>query len=366
MKTTSDPAVSARPITFANETTAEESTPVTRRRSITRNRGGVASSTRGPDPLQQAIRRPEEDEPAHAQDLDPVGERAQLGAIGRRSIDGRAIGLAEGHLAHQLDPAVADREQHDRRHEPEHHAEQEPPRDDPQQDHEHHGVFERGQRPSLVPDPLDDEGQTEEHQHAPDDHPRDQPDDLRADHDGGQRDERRDQARGPRVHPHPLRERREGKRVIAGDPPERPRHDVQDACVAELPVRVEVPVQDELGAADVEQDRDRGHEDRGHDRGPRLEHGEPVGATDRADASTSSITRPSRTVRAANPPRGPPPRRSRWRPSRSRTPRARSRSPPGSRAAASRPGPPRTASRRTRGQGASAAMRTSPTGRSAG
>ena len=44
MKTTSDPAVSARPITFANETTAEESTPVTRRRSITRNRGGVDST----------------------------------------------------------------------------------------------------------------------------------------------------------------------------------------------------------------------------------------------------------------------------------------------------------------------------------
>ena len=43
MKTISDPAASARRITFTNATTAEESTPVTRRRSITRNRGGVPS-----------------------------------------------------------------------------------------------------------------------------------------------------------------------------------------------------------------------------------------------------------------------------------------------------------------------------------
>ena len=43
MKTISDPAASARRIAFTNATTAEESTPVTRRRSITRKRGGGAA-----------------------------------------------------------------------------------------------------------------------------------------------------------------------------------------------------------------------------------------------------------------------------------------------------------------------------------
>ena len=128
MNTTSDPAASARRITFTNETTAEESTPVTRRRSITRNRGGVASSMRRSDPLQQAVGRSEEDEPAHPQDLDLLGEPAELGALVRRAIDVGAIGLAEGDLAHQLDPAVADREQHDGRHQADHHPDQEPPR----------------------------------------------------------------------------------------------------------------------------------------------------------------------------------------------------------------------------------------------
>ena len=56
-----------------NETTADESTPVTRHRSITRNRGGAASHPVA-DLLQQAVRRSEEDEAGDPQDLDPVGE----------------------------------------------------------------------------------------------------------------------------------------------------------------------------------------------------------------------------------------------------------------------------------------------------
>ena len=88
----------------------------------------MATSSATSDPLQQAVRRSEEDEPAHPQDLDAVGEPAELGAFRRGPIDVRAIGLAEGDLVHQLDPAVADREQHDGEHEADHHTDQEPPR----------------------------------------------------------------------------------------------------------------------------------------------------------------------------------------------------------------------------------------------
>ena len=78
------------------------------------------------DPLQQAVRRSEEDEPGDPQQLDLAREPAELGALGRRPIDVGAIGLAEGDLTHQLDPAVADGEQHDRENQADHHAPRNP------------------------------------------------------------------------------------------------------------------------------------------------------------------------------------------------------------------------------------------------
>ena len=271
----------------------------------------MATSRRRRIPLEQAVRRSEEDEPAHPQDLDAVGEPPQLGTLVGRTIDVAAIGLSEGDLVHQLDPAVADREQHDREHQADHHADQEPPNDDPHQDHEHDGVFERREQPPLVPDPLDDEGEPEEHQHASDDHPRDQPHDLRAEHDRGEGDERRIRPAALASTRMRCRERREAEGVITGDPPERPGHDVQDACVAELLVGVEVPIQDELAPGDVEQRRHRGHEDRGHDPGPRLEDGQPVGAPERAERPRLPEDRRNRTTRAAIRRRGPPRSRNR-------------------------------------------------------
>ena len=175
------------------------------------------------DPLQQAVGRSEEDEPVHPQDLDTVRKPAELVAFRRGPIDVAAVRLAESDLVHQVDPTVADREQHGGEHDADHDPDQEPPDDDRCQDREHDGVLERREQPPLVPDPLDDERQPEEHQHTPDDHPRDQPDDLRADHDGGQRDERRDEPGGPRVHAHVRRERRERKASDSRGSPRAPR-----------------------------------------------------------------------------------------------------------------------------------------------
>ena len=193
MKITSKPPASARRITFTNETTAEESTPVTRRRSITRKRGGVSSSIRCRIRSSRRFVDPKNTNPLTRRIWTRCGEPAELGALLGRAIDVAAIRLAEGDLADQLDPAVADDEEHDREHQADHHPGQEPPDDDPHEDHEHHGVLAPGQRSPLVPDPLDDEGEPEEHQHAPDDHLRDQRHDRAAEHDGGQRDERRDE-----------------------------------------------------------------------------------------------------------------------------------------------------------------------------
>ena len=168
-------------------------------------------------------------------------------------------------------------------HQADHHAGEEPLDDDPRQDHQDDDVLDLRERPPLVPNPLDDERQAEEHQHAADDHARDQLDHGRAEHDGGERDERGDEPRGPRVDVHALRERRQAERVIPGDTAERAGDDVEETGVAELLVRVEVAVQHELGAADVEQDPDHGDEHHGGDAGGLSEHRPPVGAGEGAE-----------------------------------------------------------------------------------
>ena len=159
--------------------------------------------------------------------------------------------VAERDLVHQLDPAVVHREQHDREHEADHDAGQEPRVMIRREDHEDDDVLGRRQRPPLVPDPLDDEREADEDEHAADDHPGDQLDDGGAEHDGRERHERGDEARGPRVDAHLPRERGQAERVVPGDAAEGAGDDVQRSGVAELAVRVEVAAQHELDAADV-------------------------------------------------------------------------------------------------------------------
>ncbi len=118
----------------------------------------------------------------------------------------------------------------------------------------------------------------EEDQHAPDDHARDQLDHGRAEHEGGERDERSDESRGPRVDVHALREGRHAQRVIPRDTAERAGDDVEETGVAELFIRVEVAAQHELGATDVEQDPDHGDEHHGGDACGLPEHRPPVGS----------------------------------------------------------------------------------------
>ena len=65
------------------------------------------------DPLEQAARRSEEHEPAHAQDLHPFAHRPQGRSFGGRPVDVAAEDVAERDLVHQFDPPVADREQDD-------------------------------------------------------------------------------------------------------------------------------------------------------------------------------------------------------------------------------------------------------------
>ena len=166
------------------------------------------------DPLEQAVGGPEEQEPVHAQDLDTVTHRLQRRALAGRPVDVAVVGLPEGHLAHQLDPPVVDREQDAREHEPDHDAGQKAPPDDRGEDHQDDGVLERRQGPPHVPHPLDDEGEAEEDQDTADDHPRDQLEERRPEHDRRERDERGEEPGGPRVHVHAFGQRAQAERVV--------------------------------------------------------------------------------------------------------------------------------------------------------
>ena len=127
--------------TFTNETTADESTPVTRHRSITRNRGG-ASSTRWRTFSSRRFVDPKKTKP-ETRRIWTRSVSPRSSARSSRSVDVGAVGLAERDLADELDPAVADSEQHHSEHEADHDPDQEPPDDDPGQDREHDGVLER-------------------------------------------------------------------------------------------------------------------------------------------------------------------------------------------------------------------------------
>ena len=231
------------------------------------------------DPLEQGVGRAEEHEPVHAQDLDGIAEGPERRPFGRRSVHVGVVGLPERDLAHQLDPAVVDREQHDREHQADHHAGQEPLADDRGQDHEHDPVLDRRQDLALVPDPLDQEGEAQEHQHA---RPRSSA--------GSARSPRRrtpPPRAGPSAAISPATRASTFIRsasavrlsvVVPGDPAQGAGDHVQQPGAAQLLVRVQVPIQHDLGPADVEQDRDHGHEHRGRDPRPLAEHRRPVGA----------------------------------------------------------------------------------------
>ena len=226
--------------------------PVTRRRSITTNLGAEDSSLARIRSSNRAV-EPKKTNPLRRR----IRTRSLSPRSAARSAGGRSTLLwyvsRERDLAHEVHPPVAEREQHEREHQADHDAGEVPRGDDHREDHEDHEVLEPGEDLPLVPDPLDDERQPHEHEQPAHDRARDQLDDRGAGHDGGQRDERGDEARAARIDVHPRRERREAERVVPRDPAERSRHDVQHARVAQLPVGVQVPVQQDLGPSDVEQ-----------------------------------------------------------------------------------------------------------------
>ena len=108
-----------------------------------------------------------------------------------------------------------------------------------------------------------------------------------------------DEPGGPRVDVHAFRERGQAERVIPRDTADRAGDDVEEAGVAELPVRVEVPVQHELGPADVEQDPEHGDEHDGDDAGGLSQHRPPVGAGE--GAGGPRLEQPAGPVRSEHP-----------------------------------------------------------------
>ena len=202
-------------------------------------------------------------------------------------------------------------------------------------------VFADRQRPAHVDQPRDDERQAEEHQHAAHDHPRDQPDD-------GSRRTRRPRAGRARPPSPALRPSTaiccaSDVRLSAwypGIPPKRLDTTFTTPRVAELLVRVEVGVEQQLDPTHVEQARDHGDEHRGGDAGGLTEHRRPVRAGDRVDGPR--LPQPRGRERSEQP--EPVPRgvdgRAGARASRSRRGQARSRPSPGSRAAAAPRGSP--------------------------
>ena len=68
----------------------------------------------------------------------------------------------------------------------------------------------------------------------------------------------------------------QAQRVVPGDAAERARDHVRHPRVTQLPVRIQVPIQQQLDAADVEEARHQGHEDGRRDARGLVEHGRPV------------------------------------------------------------------------------------------
>lgn len=103
------------------------------------------------DPLEQPAYRPEEHEPMHPEDLHAISKRPQCFALFVRPVDVAAIRIPEDRLADLLDPAVVDREQHDREHEANRNPGQQAPGHDGHEDREYDHVFAPGEPPALVP-----------------------------------------------------------------------------------------------------------------------------------------------------------------------------------------------------------------------
>ena len=205
----------------------------------------------------------------------------------------------EPDFAHQLDAAVVDGEQDDREHQSRLDARQQPLPHDHPEDRKDDEVFDHGQGPPHVDHPLHEEGEADEGQHPADDYPRDQPDERRAENHRSERNQGGHEPGGPRADVHPLRERRQAEGVVSGDAPHGARHDVHQPGVPELPVRIEVPSQQQLDPADVEQGRDHGDEHRGEDPAGLLEHGPPVRAAEGVERP--GLPQPARRERPQQP-----------------------------------------------------------------
>ena len=154
-------------------------------------------------------------------------------------------------------------------------------------DRENDEVLAQGQRPTHVHDPCDEERQPDEDQDPSHDHPGDQPDGRGAEHDRREGDERRHEPRAAPADVHLLGQRRQAQGVVAGDPAEAPRDDIDQPRSTKLLVRVEIGPEQQPDASHIEQAGHHGDEDGGGDTGGLVEHRRPVGEVERVDGPES-------------------------------------------------------------------------------